>query len=233
MGIYGGLAPDLFLSGGDRWLGVQLQAPGYDEQERLRIVTVPYASKACDAHSLGGKPASAFLLAPRPQGPSDSVFIGENVLVDEDLSQVNGFPLAYIVERNSRIGSQEGIKLNQLGPGDATLSLLISGQAEWVVDVDHSYSLILKISNVTGGSDFTEKGITVDMSGRVGLGTSIPDQALEVNGGMQLNTNASKPSCEVTVRGTFWFTQGGVGIQDTAEVCAKDSANAYAWSTLY
>jgi hypothetical protein len=57
-----GLPADLFASGEARWLGVQVQ--GQAEQPRVLLLSVPYALKALDAETLGGKPASAFLTAP-------------------------------------------------------------------------------------------------------------------------------------------------------------------------
>jgi hypothetical protein len=57
-----GLPLDLFTSGEARWLGVTFN--GGVEQPRVRLLSVPYALKAADAQTLGGLPASAFLLAP-------------------------------------------------------------------------------------------------------------------------------------------------------------------------
>ena len=58
-----GMPVDLFTSGEPRWLGVQFNRPGEAEQPRVLLVSVPYALKAADAETLGGKPASAYLLA--------------------------------------------------------------------------------------------------------------------------------------------------------------------------
>jgi hypothetical protein len=58
-----GLPMDLFTTGQSRWLGVQAQLPGEVEQPRVLLVSVPYALKAADADTIGGKPASAFVLA--------------------------------------------------------------------------------------------------------------------------------------------------------------------------
>jgi hypothetical protein len=52
---------ELFSSGQARWLGVQPQ--NQEELPRTLILSVPYALKAADADTLGGKPASAFLTA--------------------------------------------------------------------------------------------------------------------------------------------------------------------------
>jgi hypothetical protein len=56
-----GLPQDVFASGEARWLGVQVV--GQPEQPRVLLVAVPYALKASDADTLGGKPASAFVTA--------------------------------------------------------------------------------------------------------------------------------------------------------------------------
>jgi hypothetical protein len=58
-----GLPVELFNTAESRWLGVQVQLPGEVEQPRLLLLSVPYALKAADAETLGGMPASAFLLA--------------------------------------------------------------------------------------------------------------------------------------------------------------------------
>jgi hypothetical protein len=57
-----GLPTSLFASGEARWLAVQAQ--GQAEQPRVLLLSVPYALKALDAESIGGRPASAFMLAP-------------------------------------------------------------------------------------------------------------------------------------------------------------------------
>jgi hypothetical protein len=58
-----GLPLELFAASESRWLGMQVQLPGEIEQSRVLLVSVPYALKAVDADSLGGKPASAYALA--------------------------------------------------------------------------------------------------------------------------------------------------------------------------
>ncbi|MBI3895826.1 MAG: hypothetical protein HY313_07820, partial [Acidobacteria bacterium] len=58
-----GLPQELFSSNEARWLGVQVNLPGEPEQPRVLLVSVPYALKAADAETLGGLPASAFVLA--------------------------------------------------------------------------------------------------------------------------------------------------------------------------
>ncbi|MGH9580391.1 MAG: hypothetical protein ACRD2R_05305, partial [Terriglobales bacterium] len=54
------LPQDLFTANEARWLGVR--AEGSLEQPRVLLVSVPYALKAADAETLGGKPVSSFML---------------------------------------------------------------------------------------------------------------------------------------------------------------------------
>jgi hypothetical protein len=56
-----GLPLELFTQGGARWLGVRVN--GAEEQARVLLLSVPYALKAADAETVGGLPASAFMLA--------------------------------------------------------------------------------------------------------------------------------------------------------------------------
>jgi len=59
-----GVPLELFASGEPRWLGAQFNLPGEAEQPRVLMTSVPYALKSVDAETLGGRPASAYLLAP-------------------------------------------------------------------------------------------------------------------------------------------------------------------------
>lgn len=67
-----GLPADLFSTNESRWLGVQAQGNGSQEQPRVLLVSVPYALKAADAETLGGKPASAFALATPSKSSAES-----------------------------------------------------------------------------------------------------------------------------------------------------------------
>ena len=71
-----GVPMELFTSGEARWLGVNVQ--GQSEQPRVLLVSVPYALKAADAETVGGKPASAFVLA-APQVGAASKSSGSRV----------------------------------------------------------------------------------------------------------------------------------------------------------
>jgi hypothetical protein len=68
-----GMPLDLFTAGEPRWIGVRVLRGGESEQPRVHLASVPYALKAADADTLGGKPASAYVLAePLPSGTAAS-----------------------------------------------------------------------------------------------------------------------------------------------------------------
>jgi hypothetical protein len=55
-----GLPDGLFVGNEARWLGIRVESE--PEQPRAILAAVPYALKAADAETLGGKPLSAFVL---------------------------------------------------------------------------------------------------------------------------------------------------------------------------
>jgi hypothetical protein len=59
-----GIPLETFAAGEERWLGMQFAGPGEVERPRTRLTSVPYALRSADADTLGGRPASAYLLAP-------------------------------------------------------------------------------------------------------------------------------------------------------------------------
>jgi hypothetical protein len=74
-----GIPLDVFMSGEARWLGITWLRAGEVEGQRRRLTSVPYALRAADADTLGGRPASAYQIAPpqgqegRPSAPGVSV----------------------------------------------------------------------------------------------------------------------------------------------------------------
>ncbi len=50
-------------------------------------------------------------------------------------------------------------------------------------------------------------------------------------GGMQ-HLTGTRPTCDVTARGTTFYVAGGSGVLDTYELCRKDASNVYAWVSL-
>jgi hypothetical protein len=59
-----GIPPEVFASGEAQWMSMGVNRVGEVAQPRVRITSVPYALRASDAATLGGLPASAYVLAP-------------------------------------------------------------------------------------------------------------------------------------------------------------------------
>jgi hypothetical protein len=65
-----GVPAEVFTTNEARWLGIQVEAE--PEQPRVLLVSVPYALKAGDAETLGGRRVSDFLLTPTASGANGS-----------------------------------------------------------------------------------------------------------------------------------------------------------------
>jgi hypothetical protein len=60
----GGIPAAVFAAGTAQWLGTTFERPGEVEGPRVRLASVPYAFKAQDAETLGGRPATDYALTP-------------------------------------------------------------------------------------------------------------------------------------------------------------------------
>jgi hypothetical protein len=86
-----GLPVELFTSAQAQWLGIQ--RPGEAEQPRIMLVSVPFALKAGDAETFGGKPPSAYALAGLP-GTGPRADQSQSAVGSEPLGSSNAHPLA-------------------------------------------------------------------------------------------------------------------------------------------
>ena len=59
-----------------------------------------------------------------------------------------------------------------------------------------------------------------------------PQQRLEIDGGLRLNTTIGKPACGTGERGTFWFTRGGGG-KDSVDICLQSPTGTLFWYQVY
>lgn len=79
-----GVPMDLFATDEPRWLGVQVVLPGYQEEPRVLLVSVPFALKAVEAETLNGLPLSSFVLT--PEGARNAAVSGLTGVVEESKS---------------------------------------------------------------------------------------------------------------------------------------------------
>jgi Chaperone of endosialidase len=62
-----GIPPAIFAAGA-QWLGTVFERPGEVEGPRTQLTSVPYSLRAADADTLGGRPASDYVLTPSASG---------------------------------------------------------------------------------------------------------------------------------------------------------------------
>lgn len=123
------------------------------------------------------------------------------------------------------------VTLNQGGNGNNAL------YGKRVTDTSPTGNLIL-FQNQAATTDIfavdvngnTEIGGTLTMS-TTGSTEGILVVSSASGGGLQLTTG-SKPTCNVSNRGLIWYTAGGTGVADTAEICTKSSSDTYAYRSI-
>jgi hypothetical protein len=71
MGATADGVPQHVLASGAQWVSVLFARPGEVEGPRGRLTSVPYALRAADADTLGGRPASSYVLAPTGAGSDE------------------------------------------------------------------------------------------------------------------------------------------------------------------
>jgi hypothetical protein len=141
-----GLPLQVFTSGEARWLGVRVN--GGEEQPRILLLSVPYALKAADAETVGGLPASAFMLAG-----------GANATTAQ-----------------SRVVAVTAPSLTSASPA-TTADVTTNGGTV------NTLPLFTTATNVQS-SILTQTGSGT--TGKIGINTTTPATALDVNGGATL-----------------------------------------------
>ncbi len=217
-----GLPLELFSTGEARWLGVQLNLPGEEEQPRVLLVSVPYALKAADAETLGGKPPSAFLLADpvgadlrvRPEAGQEAVKEGpprEGVVgpingegtVDSlaKFTGANAIGNAGIVEVSGKVGigtATPNVKLSLGTDITAQKLALYDGLGDF-------YGLGVQAGRVVLHTANTER-MAITSSGNVGIGTAAPAARLAVTGAGTGDARFGDPGCGGNYTG-IWLNQ--------------------------
>jgi len=149
-----GLPLDLFTSGKALWLGVQPQSPGTVEQPRVLLVAVPYALKASDSDTLGGRPASAYALT------------GSQALLAADGSR-------------SSPGSTEAHAADQTAGGGGSDPQPLTTCSTVTADGNAAAN---QVALYSAACALKEDANFVDVSGKVGIGLTNPSYPLQVVG---------------------------------------------------
>jgi hypothetical protein len=203
-----GLPLEMFSSGEPRWLGVQVNLPHEAEQPRVLLVSVPYALKAADADTLGGKPLSSFVLADAASGgggrvgavlptagPIGAATIGgggsPSVVTKFDATGANVINSS-ISDNGSRINVGEGIDFSSdfsfVGNAEPTatgrVQMFDRANVGFVI---RGLNVLFETLQGTPTNILPVEAMRVTPSGNVGIGTPSPSQKMEVAGNLKLS----------------------------------------------
>lgn len=119
------------------------------------------------------------------------------------------------------------VTLNQLGNGNETL------YGKRVTDSTPTGNLI-RFQNQAANADLFKVDVSGNMTAAGSLTLSSASglqDILTIENGIQL-TSGTRPTCNSTTRGTFWYIAGTAGIADQVAVCVKNSSDVYSWVNM-
>ncbi len=182
-----GLPGDLFSQQEQRWLGVQVQ--GEVEQPRVLIVSVPYAFKAHEAETLGGRSATDFVLANGANSSGNSA-AGNQVSSTTSSSTTNTkTPASDGPTQFSGSTTNQIVSVTQTGTG-------------WAVNATAPTNAIVGTATATTGTTLGVQGIVSSPGGYGVYGL-----ANVATGGIGVKGNSNSTS-GTGVRGTETSTSG-------------------------
>ncbi len=218
-----GMPLDLFATGEPRWLGAKVELPGEVEQPRVLLVSVPYALKASDADTVGGIPASAFVLAPTGSGASAAASAPGSAKSKTTKSEVkpqftSSGTVNYIPLFTDSSGDLGNSNIYQSATGNYVINAPSGGNVlnstnfsdqDMIVALTapgasdkHAYFGPGTNTNLTLGVGGVEK-MRINSAGNVGIGYSNPQQRLVIGapaGGAVLNaTNLADQDLQVVL----------------------------------
>jgi endosialidase-like protein len=187
---------EIFTSGEARWLGIQRIPEA--EQQRILLAAVPYALKAADADTLGGKPLSAFVLAEPAQERGDGDVIGR------PWHEARQLPIVGAPQRP--LSLDQSIRSLQPIPNAAVttgfqLASITGNTSIGFATTGGAWNVYLKPSSASG-FDSTDLRMT------------LADSALTLTGALSLGGNINIASGAAIVKGLYRFLHS-VGTSST------------------
>ena len=184
-----GLPGDLFSQPEPRWLGVQVE--GQPEQSRVQLVSVPYALKAHEAETLGGRSVSDFVLSKQASSTTAASGTTTNVPTTGGIVSINGDGTP-----TQALTAGLGVTVTDTGNGGHTIAA--TGYAQQPITVVHANGGVTLYTpstdtNTARGSALLAafaagvNGDSVYLSANTfDLGTSAVDQSLNATGCVNL-----------------------------------------------
>ncbi len=137
----------------------------------------------------------------------------------------SNFPLASLEVRYTNAALSDGIIINNLGTGDATLRFALGGTTKFAFGVDNSDADKLKIGIGTAPSSNT--ALTIKDDGTIGIGTTSPNSAYKLH--VQTSGNRGVYSASTATSGTaygvFGRTASGSGSAVWGEAHSSTGGN--------
>jgi hypothetical protein len=232
-----GLPLELFTGAQAQWLGVRVEAQA--EQPRIMLLSVPYALKAADAETFGGKPPSAFVSASGSGGSSQATAsngtLGSpNVKNEHPLGLTGSGTTNYIPlwTNASNLGSSvifqgSGHEIG-IGTSNPVTPLEVTGNNSIaIVDVTQTGSSGSAISGdvtATGGNGYGVTGTTDSPAGTgvVGVNTATTGNAVGTAGSSSSSTGIGVLGVGASSAGVNYGVSGttnspiGVGVGGSA-----------------
>jgi hypothetical protein len=247
-----GLPADVFLSNDAQWLGIKPE--GGDELPRVLLVSVPYALKAGDAETLGGRPLSAFLLAPPITSDTSATRDISGTTASASPSVQTGSPVSpktlqgnaaaaitanFIPLFTNSTGTLGNSAIFQNAAGNIGLGWT-NPQSRIVIGAPSGGEL-LNASNLAdqdmqirvtapGATDkFSYFGSSTSTNLVLGVGT----EKVRITGAGNVGIGTTAPSQKLTVAGTIQSTSGGFKFPDGTTLTSATTQTGLTTSLSY
>src|SRR5580692_7414740 len=210
-----GLPASVFASVEARWLGVQVQ--GHTEQPRVLLMSVPYALKALDAETIGGKPASAFMMAPAANSKSQSPILPPGTITGSGTADFVPVFTGATTIGNSKIFQTAG---GDVGIGTTTPAAVLD--VKGTGDVRDTLTLFPKLTHPSR----SVHGTAFEVSGK-GLVTFVSGQTFPGAGTVtSVGSGAGLTGGPITKSGILSIATGGVSNAMLANPSLTVTANS-------
>ena len=222
-----GLPSSIFSTGEAHWLAVQVE--GQPEQPRVLLVSAPYALKAGDAETIGGLPASAFMLNPSAGATqstatiaASSTAVNASVPAGAPPASVTGAGTKNYVPLWTSTSALGNSGIYETGSGSSTKIGVNTTSPALMFDVRGMGRFLTSTSTnaLVGNQD----GTGSVGNGVVGLTSATAGYGVYGFANATTGTSLGVYGTTASTTGTGVYGSGGVGVEGTALFCCNYAA---------